>query len=68
VPVEGIVMTTMETNEPGRKSRTLPLAGEHVAVHCPGFSCLSYRDQNGTWKNVFTDEALPNVTDFSPIG
>jgi hypothetical protein len=31
------------------------------------FSCLGYLDQDGTWKSVFTNEALPDVTDFSPI-
>jgi hypothetical protein len=60
-------MTTMETNEPDGKSQILPPAGEHVVVHCPGFSCLGYLDQDGTWKSVFTNEALADVTDFSPI-
>jgi hypothetical protein len=58
----------MKPNEPDRKSQPLPPAGEHVVVHCSKFSCLGYRDKNGTWKNVFTNEALPDVVDFSAIG
>jgi hypothetical protein len=60
-------MTTMEKNQSSSRCETLPPAGEHVVVHCPEFSCLGYLDQNGTWRGVFTDEALPGVIGFSPI-
>jgi hypothetical protein len=61
-------MNVVETDESNRKSRTLPRAGEHVVVHCSKFSCLGYLDQDGTWKNVFTNEVLTDVIDFKPIG
>jgi hypothetical protein len=61
-------MTIMETDESDRKCPALPPAGEHVVVHCSNFSCLGYLDQNGTWKNAFTNEVLPEVVHFSPIG
>ncbi len=61
-------MTIMETNESVRINQSLPPAGEHVLVRCPKFSCLGYRDKDGTWKNVFTDQPLPDVVDFSEIG
>jgi hypothetical protein len=61
-------MRTLEMDDSGRKCPTLPPAGEHVVVHCSKFSCLGYLDQNGTWKNVFTNEVLSEVVDFSPIG
>jgi len=57
----------MEIEQSGRNCRTLPTEGEHVVVHCPKFSCLGYRDRDGTWKNVFTNETLNEVVDFSPI-
>jgi hypothetical protein len=58
-------MTKLETNEPGRKAQPLPQLGLHVVVHCPGYSCLGYLDTDGTWKNAFTHETLPNVIGFS---
>ena len=61
-------MTTMETKERGQKNKTLPLAGEHVLVHCLGFSCLGYLGEDRTWKNAFTNEWLPDVLDFNPLG
>lgn len=60
-------MITMEIGESGRKNGTMPRAGEHVIVHCTGFSCLGYLDQDGTWKSIIADETLPDVIDFSPI-
>jgi len=61
-------MTIMERSETTKKSQTLPPPGEHVVVHCPGFSCLGYLDKDGIWKNVFTDEPLSDVIEFSPVG
>jgi hypothetical protein len=60
-------MTTIETNDFGRNSQIIPPIGKHVVVRCPGFSCLGYRDENETWKSVFTNESLSDVIDFYPI-
>jgi hypothetical protein len=67
VPAKGFVMTTMETNDLAKNGQTMPPVGEHVVVRCPEFSCLGYRDDNGTWKSVFTNETLASVIDFYPI-
>ena len=58
-------MTKLETNQPARKDGPLPPIGTHVVAHCPGFSCLGYLNQDGTWKNAFTHEALHEVIGFS---
>ena len=60
--------TVLKTNETGRKRQSLPPVGQHVVVHCPGYSCLGYVDPNGTWRSVFTEKDLPEVIDFTPIG
>ena len=60
-------MSTMNTDQSGSENRSLPPAGEHVVVHCPGFSCLGYLDEDGTWKSVFTNKPLSDVINFSPI-
>lgn len=57
----------MEANTPDPQSKILPPPGEHVMVHCPEFSCLGYLDEAGTWKNVFTNEKLTEVVDFSAL-
>jgi hypothetical protein len=58
-------MTAKETDESDLNSRALPTVGEHVVVHCPGYSCLGYLDADGTWKSVFTGKHLPDVTGFT---
>ena len=45
----------------------LPPVGKRFIVQCQKFSCLGYRDEKGKWKNVFTNEELPEVMDFNPI-
>jgi len=57
----------LEANEKEKKGQALPRAGEHVVVHCEGYSCLGYRSPDGKWRSVFTNEVLPEVIDFSPI-
>jgi hypothetical protein len=65
VSAENVLVTAKETNEPDLKSQALPPVGEHVVVHCQGYSCLGYLDQDGIWKSVFTGKNLPDVIGFT---
>jgi len=60
-------MASLDKDEQHKKERALPRPGEHVVVHCEGYSCLGYLGKDGTWKSVFTDEKLSRVIDFSPL-
>ena len=48
-------------NKLAKKKNGLPLTGERAVVRCPGFTCLAYRDPNGTWRMDKDDSELPQV-------
>lgn len=57
----------MEPQKNDGLNETLPPVGEHVIVQCRTFSCLGYLDGEGKWKDVYTNEELPEVIQFSPL-
>jgi hypothetical protein len=39
----------------------LPALGLPVQVQCPDSKCMAYRDKEGKWRDLFTNEFLPRV-------
>lgn len=44
----------------------LPPAGVPVQVQCPDGKCMAYRDKEGRWKDLFTNEFLMRVLGTVP--
>jgi hypothetical protein len=44
----------------------LPASGIPVQVQCPDRKCMAYRDKEGKWKDLFTNEFLPRVLGVLP--
>jgi hypothetical protein len=59
----------MKTNEaaPPEKSglaEALRISGKAAFVHCAGFSCMAYRDRNGTWRSLYGNRPLPEIVEI----
>jgi len=44
-----------------------PPKGERVMVHCMGFNCQGYLDEDGKWKDAYRGRELLRVYGWSPL-
>ena len=44
-----------------KNGQLMPRSNDYVLVQCDHFRCLAYRDRKGQWRNVFSNEELPEV-------
>jgi len=51
------IPTEIQSSAP--RAEASPFVIEFFMVQCPGFRCMAYRDEAGSWRSAFSHQELP---------